>query len=80
MTLHEIITGIKRSTWYASRSAFAARPYLDALDSLETLGDSFGADSGKHLALYALSNMATFKGDEAKTLKAALKALVKAAS
>lgn len=53
---------------------YAARPYLDALRQLNTCADSFYADTGESCVLYFLSNATTFKGEDAKRLKAELKA------
>lgn len=54
---------------------YAAKPYLEAMAQLETMADNYGADSAKIIIVYFLSNAATFKGDDAKRLKAELKKL-----
>ncbi len=58
---------------------FAARPYLDAMASLETLADKYGADDGKSIVAYFLNNAATWRGDVAKVIKAELKRRLAAA-
>lgn len=73
-TLSEIAFDIK-SNW--TNVNYAAKPYLDAMFSLNSVNDNYGFDSGKSIVLYFLSNASQFKGDKAKELKAELKALVK---
>ena len=45
--------------------------------SLNTIGDSYGYDDGKGIVLYFLSNATSWRGDDARRIKAELKALVK---
>jgi hypothetical protein len=47
--------------------------------SLERVSDTYGADSGVSVIAYFLSNASGFKGEAARTLKAELKAHLKAA-
>lgn len=56
---------------------FGAIPYLDAMGSLDSIEDSYGADSGKSVVLYFLSNAATWRGPVARRIKAELKELTK---
>ena len=56
---------------------FGAKPYLDAMLSLNSVNDNYGFDSGKSIVLYFLSNASQFKGEKAKELKAELKSLIK---
>lgn len=55
---------------------FAARPYLDAMYSLDSVSDSFGLDSGETVVAYFLANAGTWRGDRARALKAELKAML----
>jgi hypothetical protein len=48
---------------------FAARPYLDAMYSLDKMGDSYGADSAKSIVAYFLSNASSWRGETAKRVK-----------
>lgn len=64
-----------RADW--TKVNYAAKPYLDAMASLDSVHDSYGYDSGKSVVLYFLSNAATWRGDKAKAIKAELKAMVK---
>lgn len=54
---------------------FGAVPYLDAMLSLDSIGDSYGLDSAKSVVSYFLANATTFRGDAARALKAELKSL-----
>lgn len=56
---------------------FAARPYLSAMYSLGGVQDSYGMDDAKSIVLYFLSNATSFRGEDAKRLKAELKELIK---
>ena len=73
--LHTIANEIK-ADW--KRPYFGAVPYLDAMQKLETIGDSFYYDNGKSVVLYFLANANTWRGDNARRIKAELKAMVKA--
>ena len=55
---------------------YAAKPYLDAMRSLDSASDSFGYDSAKSVVSYFLANASGYRGDTAKAHKAALKAIV----
>ena len=52
---------------------YAAKPYLSALKGLESISDHYGYDSARSIVLYFLGNASTFRGEEAKSLKAELK-------
>ena len=56
---------------------FGAVPYLDAMGSLESIDDNFGADSAREIVLRFLSNASTWRGEVAKKIKAELKAALK---
>jgi hypothetical protein len=55
---------------------FAAKPYLDVMHSLETMGDQYGADDAKSIVSYFLSNASSWRGPDAKRIKQELKDLV----
>ena len=56
---------------------FGAMPYLNAMLSLEDKNSNYGYDSAHSIVLYFLSNASTFKGEDAKRLKAELKEVLK---
>ena len=60
-----------RRTW--KKVYFGAVPYLDAMGQLDTINDKYGFDDAKSIVLYFLSNASSFRGDDAKRLKAELK-------
>ena len=68
--IHEIAAEIER-TW--AKVNYAARPYLDAMHELTLITDNYMYDSGKSVVLYFLSNATTFRGEDARRLKAELK-------
>lgn len=55
---------------------YAAKPYLEAMRSIDSVNDSFGYDSAKSVVSYFLANASGYRGDKAKANKAALKAIV----
>jgi hypothetical protein len=73
--LYEIASEIRKD--WGSKVNFAARPYLDAMATLNSINDSYGWDSGKSIVLYFLSNAASWRGETAKRIKAELKAMTK---
>jgi hypothetical protein len=56
---------------------YAAAPYLNAMMSLDRITDQFYADSARSVVLYFLSNAASWRGEDAKRIKAELKAMLK---
>ena len=69
--IYEIAGDISR-TW--KKVNYAAKPYLDAMHSLGTVKDMYGCDHASNIILYFLSNASSFRGEQAKALKAELKA------
>ena len=72
-SISEIARDIKRSPWWRSNASIYARDYINAMSCISSIDDQYGLDSGESVVLYALSNMATFKGEEARAIKAELK-------
>jgi hypothetical protein len=70
--ISEIARDIRRA-W--PKPYFGAVPYLDAMASLNKITDNYYEDSAKSIVLYFLANASTFRGEQAKALKAELKAL-----
>ena len=56
---------------------FGSVPYLDAMGSLNTMSDHYGADDARGIVLYFLSNATSWRGPEAKRIKAELNAMLK---
>ena len=74
-SLSEIAAEIRKD--WGSKVNFGAKPYLDAMASLNSINDNYGWDSGKSIVLYFLGNAASWKGETAKRIKAELKAMAK---
>lgn len=53
-----------------------ARPYVDAMLSLDKITDNYYADSADMIVRYALSNLSTWRGETARRVKAELKSLL----
>jgi hypothetical protein len=62
----------KPSTWYTY-----AKPYVEAMYSLNNISDDYGYDSGVSVVSYALANLGQWRGDVARAIKAELKSLIK---
>lgn len=73
--LYEIAREIRKD--WGSKVYFGAKPYLDAMASLDSVNDNYGWDSGKSIVLYFLGNASTWRGETAKRIKAELKAMTK---
>lgn len=55
---------------------FGAVPYLSAMAVLTHINEQYGADSGKSIVLYFLSNATTWRGEVARRIKKELKAML----
>lgn len=56
---------------------FGARPYLEAMHSLDSAADSYGFDDARSIVTYFLSNATNWRGDDARRIKAELKEAIK---
>lgn len=56
---------------------FGAVPYLQAMQTLNSINDNYYYDSGKSVILYFLANASTWRGDKAREIKKELNKLVK---
>ena len=63
-----------RDTW--PKVNYAAEPYLAAMGELVSVHNHFGHDTGSSIVLYFLSNARAWRGDDARRIKAELKALL----
>jgi hypothetical protein len=64
-----------RRDWKAIN--YAARPYLEAMGSLDLITDSYGMDSAKSIIRYFLANASTWKGEIARQIKSELNSMIK---
>lgn len=60
----------------ASKVNYAARPYLDAMYSLDTVDDRFYMDDGRSIVRYFLANAGSFRGDDARRIKEELRGML----
>jgi hypothetical protein len=65
------IAGEIASDW--KRVNFAAKPYLDAMFSLDKITDNYFFDSGREIVIRFLCNASSWRGETAKRVKAELK-------
>lgn len=73
--LYEIAEDISRN-W--PKVYFGAVPYLQAMKQLDSVNGYYGDDSGRSVVAYFLSNATTWRGPEARRVKAELKAMLDA--
>jgi hypothetical protein len=70
--IYEIAREVE-SKW--AKVNYGARPYLDAMHELADIADPYYYDSGKSVVLYFLANAHTWRGEDARRIKAELKAM-----
>ena len=56
---------------------FGAKPYLQAMLTLNSVNDNYFSDSGHSIVIYFLANARTWKGETAKRIKKELKDMLK---
>ena len=56
---------------------FAARPYLDAMLSIDTIQDKYYFDDARSIITYFLCNASSWRGEKARQIKAELKGMLK---
>lgn len=69
------IAAVIRKDW--KNVYFGAVPYLGSMRSMNSIRDNFGADDGRSIVAYFLSNASTWRGPVAKAVKAELKKRLK---
>lgn len=65
------VANVITSSW--KKVYFGAVPYLDAMKSMNDVGEAYGAESGNMVVLYFLSNAQTWRGDVARLVKKELR-------
>lgn len=55
---------------------FGAVPYLDAMRTLNSIRGEYYNDSAQSIVAYFLANASTWRGDNARRIKAELKAML----
>ena len=81
MTAPRDLCDIAYDVWrdWNERVNYAARPYLEAMDTLCSLTDSYYLDSAASIVRYFLANATTWRGPVARSVKAELNALLREA-
>ncbi|HXB10845.1 MAG TPA: hypothetical protein VNZ45_02580 [Bacteroidia bacterium] len=74
-SLHTIAAEIYAD--WGSKVNYAAKPYLEAMSTLDSIKENYMYDSGKSIVLYFLANASSWRGETAKRIKAELKAMCK---
>jgi hypothetical protein len=78
--LYQIANEI-RQNWKKSVSGtdvwFGAKPYLDAMSTLDKISDNYGLDSGSSIVAYFIGNAQTWRGEKAREIKKELNAMLK---
>lgn len=64
-----------RSDW--KRINYGALPYLDAMDSIESVHEYHGMDSAKSIVTYFLLNATAWRGETARRIKLELNNMIK---
>lgn len=73
--LYEIAKEV-RADWGAKVN-YGAKPYLDAMSTLDKITDNYYEDSAKSVVAYFLSNATSWRGETAKRVKLELNKLIK---
>lgn len=71
--LHVIAADIRKN-W--KNVYFGAKPYLDAMATMQTPDQNYIADSGTSVVLYFLGNAQNWRGEDARRIKAELKGMM----
>ena len=73
-SLNTIANNIRKD-W--AKPYFGAVPYLDAMETLNTIRDTYYYDDASDIVRYFLANATTWKGETARAIKAELKSMLK---
>jgi len=71
--IHQIANEIKR-TW--TKPYFGAVPYINAMQSISSIKDDYYEDSADSIVRYFLGNAGTWRGEDARRIKAELNQLL----
>lgn len=69
-----IIAAEIKASW--AKPYFGAVPYLNAMRYLNDVTDMYGMDSGDSIVRYFLSNASTWRGEDARRIKAELRKMI----
>jgi hypothetical protein len=71
--LHEIASEALHCESLKGNARTYAQAYLIPMRELSTVRDSYGYDDGDSIVRYALSNLTSWRGEDARRIKAELK-------
>lgn len=79
MSIAEIGMLVKKDAknWQGGAIHYAAKPYVDAMCQLRSIGDKFYYDDGEDIVLRFLVNAGPWRGPVARTVKKHLKRLMR---
>jgi hypothetical protein len=69
------IASLAWADWKATSKSgvnYAAKPYLEAMLDCETMDSKYGCEDGRTQVAYFLSNATSYRGEQAKLIKAEL--------
>jgi len=72
--LHEIAADVRKN-W--KNVYFAAEPYLEAMETLESVEDHYYDDPAREIVIRFLCNTTYWRGDDARRIKAELNKMLK---
>jgi len=72
--LYAIASEIRKD--WGSKINFGAKPYLDAMSTLDKVTDNYVMDSGKSIIIYFLSNATMWRTSKAKEIKKELRLMI----
>lgn len=70
-----VIANEIRKDW--AKVNYAAKPYLDAMSTVDSINDMYIHDTAYSIVCYFLANAGTWRGETAKRIKAELKIMLK---
>jgi hypothetical protein len=73
--IYEIAAEVRKD--WSGRINYAALPYLEAMENLNSINQNYFQDSARSVVLYFLSNATTWRGETARRIKKELKEMVK---
>jgi len=73
------LAGIAREVYkdWGAKVNFAAKPYLEAMATLQSVDEDYYAESGKSIVAYFLCNATSWRGEVAREVKKELKKRIK---
>ena len=74
-TISEIASEIRKD--WGAKIYFGAKPYLQAMQSLNSINDNYGMDSADSVIRYFLGNATTWRGETARRVKKELNDMLK---